>query len=135
VIRKLIVGLCAAAAILLAAVSFLWALDVAVPGRAHGAEIACHGQEGIASFYSYTGRRTASGELFDGTGMTAAMSSPSHIGERYRVTYRGRSAVVRINDTGGFAKYGRIIDLSRAAAAALGMIPSGVGTVCLDRLG
>jgi rare lipoprotein A len=130
VIRKLIVGLCAAAAILLAAVSFLWALDVAVPGRAHGAEPR---QCGLASYYSYTGRRTASGELFDGSSMTAAMSSPRHIGERYRVTYRGRSVIVRINDTGGFAKYGRIIDLSRAAASALGMIDAGVGTVCLDR--
>ncbi len=43
----------------------------------------------------------------------------------------GRSAVVRINDRGPYAR-GRIIDLSRASAEAIGL--HGVGTVALARL-
>jgi rare lipoprotein A len=132
VIRKLIVGLCAAAAILLAAVSFLWALDVAVPGRAHGAELACHGQQGIASWYgAESGHRTATGEYFDGSSLTAAMPSRSMLGKRVRVTdmRTGRSVVVRVNDIGPARWTHRVIDLSRASARALGM--GGLARVCV----
>lgn len=50
-----------------------------------------------------------------------------------RVTYRGKSVVVRINDRGPFIK-GRSLDLSRAAAAKLGMIEAGIVTVCATKL-
>lgn len=91
---------------------------------------------GTASWYGFEhhGRRTASGEVFDQWGMTAAAPSRKYLGERWRVTYRGKSVVVRITDTGGFAKYGRIIDLSRGAATKLGMINAGVGKVCVERI-
>jgi rare lipoprotein A len=42
--------------------------------------------------------------------------------------------VVRINDTGGFHKYGRSIDLSQGAAEKLGIIKQGVAKVYLEVL-
>jgi rare lipoprotein A len=66
--------------------------------------------------------------------LTAAMPSRKHLGERYRVTYRGKSVVVRINDVGPAAWTHRGIDLSRAAAKRIGLIHAGVGKVCLERL-
>lgn len=88
---------------------------------------------GEASWYgpAHHGRTTASGERFDQWAMTAARPSRRDLGKVYRVTYRGRSVRVRINDTGGFARYGRIIDLSRGAARKLGMERAGVGSVCI----
>ncbi len=41
----------------------------------------------------------------------------------------GKSVVVRINDRGPFIR-GRVIDLSKAAASQIGMIRSGVASVC-----
>lgn len=92
-------------------------------------------QCGTASWYGnqHHGRATASGEIFDQWGMTAAVPKRSQFGT-YRVTYKGKSVIVRANDTGGFAKYGRIIDLSRGAARKLGMEQAGVGKVCMERL-
>lgn len=90
----------------------------------------------IASFYgSESGSRTATGEHFDGSSLTAAMPSRSHLGERWRVSYAGRSVVVRINDIGPAARLGRGIDLSRAAASRIGLTRAGVGRVCLERIG
>ena len=84
-------------------------------------------QVGTASWYGaeLRGGRTASGERFDEHAFTAA--SPSlPIGTRVRVTNlaNGRSAVVRINDRGPFAR-GRVLDVSHAAARALGMLGTG----------
>jgi rare lipoprotein A len=45
----------------------------------------------------------------------------------------GRSIQVTINDRGPFVK-GRIIDLSKAAAKQLGIIPAGTGSVCLIKV-
>ncbi len=69
----------------------------------------------------YTGYRTASGQLFHPAALTAAHRSLP-FGTRVRVTNKrnGRSVVVRINDRGPFVR-GRIIDLSPAAARAIGM--------------
>jgi rare lipoprotein A len=93
--------------------------------------------EGMASFYGkrFHGRRTASGQRFDQHGLTAAHRS-LRFGTRVRVTRVGsrRSVVVTINDRGPFAK-GRIIDLSRGAAARLGMLDAGVARVRLEVLG
>lgn len=86
-----------------------------------------------ASWYgSESGSRTASGERYTGNDMTAAHRTWP-FGTKVRVTYAGRSVVVRINDRGPFIK-GRSLDLSRAAAAKLGMIEAGVADVCLTRL-
>lgn len=76
-------------------------------------------QSGIASVYS--GGRTANGERAHAGGLTAAHK---HLpfGTMVRVTHRktGRSVVVRINDRGPFVR-GRVIDLTPAAARAIGL--------------
>ena len=63
-------------------------------------------------------RRTASGERFNPNTLTAAHKTLP-FGTKVRITYKGRSVVVRINDRGPFVR-GRTIDLSRAAAKSIG---------------
>ncbi len=91
----------------------------------------CAGEEGLASWYAgkFQGRRTASGEIFDTRLMTAAHKTlPFGTLVRVRNLESGRETVVRINDRGPFVE-GRIIDLSRAAAEAIGMTGSGLARV------
>jgi rare lipoprotein A len=80
-------------------------------------------QSGMASWYGpgFHGRRTASGEVFNQNALTAAHPSLP-FGTRIRVLNQtsGESVVVRINDRGPHVR-GRIIDLSRASARALGI--------------
>jgi rare lipoprotein A len=80
-------------------------------------------QAGKASWYGpgFHGRRTASGEIFNANAMTAAHKTLP-FGTMVQVTSNatGRSVVVRINDRGPFVR-GRIIDLSKASARALGV--------------
>ena len=91
-------------------------------------------QNGIASWYGpgFQGRRTANGERFDTNQLTAAHKTLP-FGTRVRVQsmVNGKEVVVRINDRGPFIK-GRIIDLSRAAANAIGM--AGIKQVVIERL-
>ncbi|WP_114768838.1 septal ring lytic transglycosylase RlpA family protein [Microvirga subterranea] len=91
-------------------------------------------QSGKASWYGpgFHGKRTASGERFDTNELTAAHRTLP-FGTRVRVVNRktGQSVVVRINDRGPYA-HGRVIDLSRASAQAIGI--SGVGSVELAQL-
>lgn len=90
---------------------------------------------GVASWYGsrFAGRRTASGERFDPSEFTAAHRTLP-FGTRVRVTNAaGKSVVVRINDRGPFHG-GRVIDLSQAAAAELGLVRAGSGRVELARL-
>ena len=91
-------------------------------------------QSGGASWYGpgFHGKKTASGERFNTRALTAAHRSLP-FGTKVRVTNErtGRSVVVRINDRGPFVG-GRVIDLSKAAAQAVGI--SGVGKVKLTRL-
>lgn len=91
-------------------------------------------EEGIASWYGETfqGRKTASGEKFDMNMLTAAHRSLPFNTE-VKVTYlkNGKSVTVRINDRGPY-KEGRIIDLSYAAAKAIGLDRDGVGKVKLE---
>ena len=88
---------------------------------------------GIASFYSYTGHRTANGERLQPGSLTAAHKTLP-FGTKVRVTNtrNGHSVVVRINDRGPFIR-GRVIDLTRAGARAIGM--SGLAPVRLAVLG
>jgi rare lipoprotein A len=90
---------------------------------------------GVASWYGreFAGRRTASGERFDPGQYTAAHRTLP-FGTRVRVTNAaGQSVVVRINDRGPFHG-GRVIDLSQAAAAELGLVRAGSGRVELALL-
>jgi rare lipoprotein A len=86
-------------------------------------------QRGHASWYSLPANKTANGERMNPNDLTAAHRSLP-FGTRVLVENlsNGQSVVVRINDRGPFAG-GRIIDLSKAAAASIGMIASGVANV------
>src|SRR5438876_2050329 len=78
------------------------------------------------------GSRTASGERFDQHALTAASRS-FPIGTHVRVTNlaNGRSVVVRVNDRGPFV-HGRVLDVSHAAATALGMVGRGTARVGIE---
>jgi rare lipoprotein A len=103
-------------------------------GRVTTAAFSGGGSSGIASYY-WQPQRVASGGMFNPNAMTAAHKTLP-FGTRVRVTNHntGRSAVVTINDRGPFVR-GRVIDLSRAAAGAVGMIGSGLARVSLEILG
>ena len=87
-----------------------------------------------ASYYGHgekLSQHTASGERFNPHGLTAAHRTLP-FGTHLRVTYRGRSVVVRVNDRGPAKATGRSLDLSYGAARALGM--SGSAPVGIERL-
>ena len=86
---------------------------------------------GMASFYgSESGTRTASGQRFNQGAMTAAHRSLP-FGTKLRVTHGSRSVVVTINDRGPFIR-GRVLDLSKGAASAIGLTSRGVGRVVAE---
>lgn len=86
---------------------------------------------GQASWYGneFNGRRTASGEIYNQYGITAAHKTLA-FGTRVKVTNlnNGKTVTVRITDRGPFIA-GRIIDLSRGAADIIGLTASGVAPV------
>jgi rare lipoprotein A len=123
-------------AIALLAFSFLLsnACSLVRPSRPIlGAERA---EVGNASWYGkrHQGKQTASGERYDGYAMTAAHRTLP-FGTRLSVTNleNNRSVVVRVNDRGPYVD-GRVIDLSLAAARALGITEEGVARVRLQPL-
>ena len=82
-----------------------------------------------ASFYGgkFHGRTTASGEIFNKWAMTTASNSHK-MGTILEVTNvaNNKKIRVRVNDTGGFSKYGRTLDLSRGAFAKIADIKQGL---------
>ena len=93
-------------------------------------------ERGQASWYGprFHGRLTASGERYDMYALTAAHKTlPFGTVVRVRSSVLGREVDVRINDRGPFAP-GRVIDVSRAAAEALGLLDVGVTEVSLRLL-
>jgi rare lipoprotein A len=84
---------------------------------------------GLASHYGsgFAGSPTASGEVFDPDGFTAAHRTLP-FGTRLMVSYHGRSVQVVVNDRGPYVG-GRELDLSRAAAESLGLTRVGVDWV------
>src|SRR5262245_65967729 len=88
-------------------------------------------QSVISSIYAYSGEKTASGEKAHPGGLTAAHRTLP-FGTKVKVTNKrnGRSVTVRINDRGPFVR-GRIIDLTPAAASALGL--SGLAPVAVSQ--
>jgi rare lipoprotein A len=117
--------------------SLLLAAGCATAGHGPGAGLDRPGgvEEGMASFYadSLRGRPTASGARYDPAAFTCAHRTLP-FGARLRVTAlrTGRSVEVTVNDRGPFVG-GRLVDLSRAAAAALGIIELGVAPVRVER--
>ena len=93
-------------------------------------------QSGEASWYSATfqGHLTANGERYDGGALTAAHRTlPLGSYVRVRSVATGKSVVVRINDRGPYIKR-RIIDLSYAAAKALGLTNARSMQVQIERV-
>lgn len=91
---------------------------------------------GLASWYGpgFAGRSTANGETFNPNQLTAAHRTlPFDTLVRVTNQNTGQSVVVRINDRGPFI-HGRIIDLSRAGADAIGMLSTGVANVSVEVL-
>lgn len=89
-------------------------------------------QTGLATWYggSFAGKKTASGEVFDPTKLTAAHRKlPFGTWVEVRRPETGRSVRVRINDRGPFGDERRVIDLSRKAAEDLDLIRDGVAKV------
>jgi rare lipoprotein A len=88
-----------------------------------------HTFSGVASFSgNESGSKTASGEHFNENAMTCAHRSLP-FGTKLRVTHGSRSVIVTVNDRGPFVS-GRVLDLSTAAARALGI--DGLGQVTAE---
>ena len=89
-----------------------------------------------ASWYGkkFNGKRTASGERYDPSLLTAAHQTLP-FGTRIKLTFSqtGKSVVVRINDRGPWCK-NRDLDISEAAATCLGMKKAGVAQVLVEVL-
>ena len=94
----------------------------------------------VASWYGNecAGNRTANGEIYDPTKLTAAMwewdGKPVPFNSLVRVTLGPKSVVVRINDRGPNKKLGRAIDLSREAFSRLADTDAGLINVKLTIL-
>ena len=91
-------------------------------------------QTGLATWYTapYKGRKSANGEVFDDTAMTAAHRTLP-MGSLIVVTNikTGQSAPMRISDRGPFVG-GRVLDLTMAAAKATGVYRVGLARVRID---
>lgn len=105
-----------------------------VPSIPAPAEQATFAQSGLASIYAVNqqGHRTASGEPLNNYAMSAAHRSlPFYTVARVTVPSTGKTVKVRINDRGPFIP-GRIVDLSQAAAKALGILDRGTAPVRVE---
>jgi rare lipoprotein A len=90
-----------------------------------------HSFSGMASFYgNEAGSRTASGQRFNQNALTCAHRSLP-FGTKLRVTHGDRSVIVTVNDRGPFVR-GRVLDLSTAAARAVGIAGAGVGRIVAE---
>ncbi len=88
-------------------------------------------ETGKASYYGkeFNGKRTASGQVFDKSDLTAAHRTlPFGTVVTVKNLSNGKTVKVRINDRGPYAR-GRIIDLSEAAAAEINMVSQGTAQV------
>lgn len=91
---------------------------------------------GMASWYGpgFIGRKTASGERYRPSAMTAAHKDLP-FGTSVKVTSldTGKSVVVRINDRGPYVGE-RLIDLSYGAAKKIGLVRTGTAEVAVVAL-
>ena len=92
-------------------------------------------ETGTVSWYGkqHHGKRTSSGEVFNMDSLTAA-SNKYPLGTRLKLTYpeNNTSVIVRVNDRGGFSKYGRKLDLSKAAFQKLASTTKGLIKVIIE---
>ena len=121
---KLLVSGAATIGFATASILFICLINVAIAAQLSQAE------SGIAAIHSGKTGKTTSGETFNPENMTAAHRSlPFGTMVLVTNTQNARSVVVRINDRGPFTR-GRIIDVTAAAARALGF--SGLAPVKLS---
>jgi hypothetical protein len=101
--------------------------------EASGKRGAARRERGRASYYSdrLAGRKTASGERYNPRELTAAHRTLPFGSLVDVIRNDGRQIRVRINDRGPFTR-GRVIDLSRRAAEAIGLIRDGIAEVRLE---
>lgn len=107
------------------------ALTLSVTAFANEADAA----PATASWYGpgFGGNLTASGEVFDPYGYTAAHKTLP-LGTELQVTYQGQTVDVVVNDRGPYAN-GADLDLSQGAAEAIGLTAAGVDTVDVQPAG
>lgn len=92
--------------------------------------VASHSETMVVSYYgAESGKRTANGERFIPSGMTAAHKTLP-FGTKLRVCRGERCVSVRVNDRGPFIR-GRSLDLAEGAARVIGL--PGVGRVEVTR--
>ena len=91
-------------------------------------------EEGVANFYGdkFQGKKTASGEVFDKNGLTAAHKKLP-FGTKVKVTNvdNGKSVVVTVNDRMG-ASSPAVIDVTRRAAEELDFVNTGKAKVKVE---
>lgn len=90
----------------------------------------------FASYYGHGERlakHTSNGDLFNPNAMTCAHRTLP-FGTKLKVTYGGKSIVVRVTDRGPAANTGRSLDLTYGAARAIGLLARGVGKVIITIL-
>ncbi len=111
-------------------------VSMAVTGLAAGAQEVGQTETGIAAVYADAlhGHRTANGERYDRSKLTAAHKTlPFGTTVKVTNTLNHKSVELRINDRGPFQS-NRILDLSAAAAARLGISRRGLREVTLEVL-
>jgi rare lipoprotein A len=110
--------------------AILMTLALAMPGIARAQST----EEGVANFYSdaFQGKKTASGEVYDKAGLTAAHKKLP-FGTKVKVTNadNGKSVVVTVNDRMA-ASNKAVIDVTRRAAEELDFVKAGKAKVKLD---
>lgn len=114
---------------LMIAAAGLIALSAGAANFANAATVSWYGP-------GFHGKLTASGERFNQNAMTCASNSHK-MGTMLKVTNRanGKSVVCKVNDTGGFSKYGIKLDLSKAAFATIAPLGQGRAKVHIENVG
>jgi peptidoglycan lytic transglycosylase len=130
--KRLLIGFAAVALIALSArTEARPASETVRPPLGSSTLPAASGEVGIASWYGedFDGNPTASGEVYDMNGLTAAHPSLP-LGTNVKVTNlcNKRSTILRVNDRGPYVQ-GRLIDVSKAAAYSMGFMASGLALV------
>ncbi len=91
-------------------------------------------EKGVISYYTdrFANRKTASGEKFDNNALVGCHNKiPFNSKVKVTNTANGKSVIVRINDRGPYA-YGRIMDISKAAAEIIDLISTGTAKVEIE---
>ena len=112
-------------------IALILGLSVCGTQSAYAEKVSWYGNESIVPKWK---GYTASGERFNEQAMTCASYSRHDLGRWFKVSYLGKSVLVRCNDTGSFRKYGRRLDLSKGAFSRLASLRKGIIDVKIERM-